>query len=63
MNFHNPTEFSKAFGAIDATDTEVADLPEEIRNLIDSDEWADLKSKSPGKWVYVEAGEIKEVQS
>lgn len=37
----------------------VTDLPEEIRNLIDGDEWEDIKHMNTGTWLYVEDGEIK----
>lgn len=58
MNIHDPKEFAEAFGTVDATDE-----PEAIRNIIDEDERIELTSKQTGKWLYIENGEIKQVDS
>ncbi|WP_421862476.1 hypothetical protein [Marinobacter adhaerens] len=58
MNIHNKDEFARAFAELDATAE-----PEQIRNIIDEDERIELTSKATGKWLYIEKGEIKQVES
>lgn len=58
MNIHDKDQFAKAFTELDATAE-----PEQIRNIIDEDERIELTSKQTGKWLYIEKGEIKQVDA
>lgn len=58
MNIHDKDEFARAFNNLDATAE-----PEQIRNIIDEDERIELTSKATGKGLYIEKGEIKQVES
>lgn len=58
LNIHDKAKFEQAFNNLDATNE-----PEAIRNIIDEDERIELTSKQTGKWLYIEKGEIKQVES
>jgi hypothetical protein len=55
---HDKDQFGETFNNLDATNE-----PEAIRNIIDEDERIELTSKQTGKWLYIEKGEIKQVES
>jgi len=57
MNIHNKDQFAEAFTNLGATSS-----PEQIRNLIDEDQYKELCKNERGEWYLLDCGQPVKVE-